>query len=148
MPVRGIIGTDYLKIRPDFHVLDNPYGDDKIVVVPAIVPDIALIHAWKADQAGNILVDRLENDPLLARAARQVFFSCEEMVENVYDFLTPEVVVIPSIYVTGIVLLPGGARPTRCEGYYDVDDEAMQAYLQAAREEESFSRYLREQWGR
>ncbi len=142
MAVRGIIGTDYLHIRPDFKVIDNPYGEDKVVVVPAIVPDVALIHAKKADFSGNVLVDRFENDPLLARASKSVFVTCEEMVPSVYDVVTREDIIIPSIYVTKVVLLPGGARPTRCAGYYDLEDEAIRNYLKAAKEDASMSDYL------
>ena len=142
MPVRGIIGTDYMQIRPDFKVIDNPYGEDKIVVVPAIVPDIALIHAKKADSSGNVLVDRFENDPLLARASKRVFVSCEEMVPNVYEVFTKEDIIIPSIYINKVVLLPGSARPTGCEGYYDLDDEAIRAYLKAAKDDASMFEYM------
>lgn len=144
MPVRGIIGTDYLQIRPDFKVIDNPYGEDKIVVVPAIVPEVALIHAKKADLQGNVLVDRFENDPLLARASKKVFASCEEVVENVYRELTSEDIVIPSIYIRGVIVAPGGAAPTQCPGYYELDDAALQAYVKASREEGTFSNYVQD----
>lgn len=144
MPVRGIIGTDYLQIRPDFKVIDNPYGEDKIVVVPAIVPEVALIHAKKADLQGNVLVDRFENDPLLARASKKVFASCEEVVENVYRELTAEDIVIPSIYIRGVIFAPGGAAPTQCPGYYELDDAALQAYVKASREEGTFSNYVQD----
>ncbi len=144
MPVRGIIGTDYLKIRSDFKVLDNPYGDDQVVVVPAIEPDIALIHAKKADLSGNVLVDRFENDPLLARASKNVFVSCEEMVQNVYDDFTVEDIVIPSIYIDGIIPLPGGARPTQCHGYYDFDGETIKKYIKASKDESALQGFLNE----
>lgn len=142
MPVRGIIGTDYLKIREDFKVIKNPYGDDEIVVVPAITPDVALIHAYKADKKGNILVDNFENDPLLARASRNVFVSCEEIVEYKEELLTTKGVIIPDIYITGVIHLPGGAKPTRCNGYYGWDEGEIIKYINSAKDEELFREYL------
>ena len=55
MPLRGLIGSDLLKHRPEWRVIDNPYGnDDPVVLLPAIKPDVALFHAATADQLGNV----------------------------------------------------------------------------------------------
>jgi glutaconate CoA-transferase subunit A len=143
MPVRGIIGTDYIKIRPDFRVITNPFGDDEIVLVPPIEPEVALIHAFKADREGNVLVDKLENDPLLVRASKYVFVSCEEMVQTKEELSCSGGVLIPSLYITGIIMMKGGASPTRCGDYYDLDDEKINLYLKAAQTEEGFKKYLK-----
>src|SRR6185295_16278380 len=59
MPLRGLLGTDVLKNRPDWKVLDNPFGDDDpIVLLPAIRPDVALFHAPMADRDGNVWIGR------------------------------------------------------------------------------------------
>src|SRR5215467_13696571 len=58
-PLRGLIGSDILNVRPDWKVIDNPFGnDDPIVLLPAIKPDVALIHAPMADQHGNVWIGR------------------------------------------------------------------------------------------
>ena len=59
MPLRGVLGTDVLKHRPDWKVIDNPFGDgDPIVLLPAIRPDVALFHAPMADRNGNVWIGR------------------------------------------------------------------------------------------
>lgn len=142
LPVRGLIGTDYLRIRPDFQIIKNPYGDDELVAIPAIKPDLLLMHAYKADRSGNVLTDKRESDPLLARAAEHVIATAEEIVPA----LEPEAdkVIIPGIYIDAVVHLPGGAKPTACPGYYEIQDEEIRRYLQAARTPETFARYLEE----
>ncbi len=82
MPARGLIGTDYLKVRPDFRVLRNPYGDDDVVVVPAIVPEIAVFHAFRANRNGGVAVWADQDNWLLAQAARRVIVTVEEIVDE------------------------------------------------------------------
>src|SRR6266550_6473624 len=70
MPLRGLIGTDVLKNRPDWKVVDNPFGsDDPIVLLPAIRPDVALFHAPMADCAGNVWIGRQRELAVMAHAA-------------------------------------------------------------------------------
>jgi glutaconate CoA-transferase subunit A len=142
LPVRGLIGTDYLRVRPDFKIIKNPYGEDELVAVPAIRPDLLLMHAYKADAYGNVLTDKRESDPLLARAADRVVATVEEIVPS----LQPEAdkIIIPGIYVDAVVHCPGGARPTACPGYYEIQDAEIRRYLQAAQTPEAFRQYLEE----
>lgn len=142
LPVRGLIGTDYLRIRPDFKIIKNPYGEDDLVAIPAIKPDLLLMHAYKADPAGNVMTDKRESDPLLARAAERTIAAVEEVVPA----LEPEAdkIIIPGIYIDAVVHLPGGAKPTACPGYYEIKDEEIRRYLQAAKAPETFRRYLEE----
>ena len=127
MPTRGIIGTDYLKVRPDFRVMSNPYGVDDLVVVPAINPRVAVFHAFRADREGNVIADRNQNNWLLAQAAETVI-----------------VTVITSIHVDAVVHAPHGAHPTSCRGYYGADGAHVKEYLRYARAEDSFREYLEE----
>jgi len=142
MPVRGLIGTDYLRIRPDFKVIKNPYGEDDLVAIPAIRPRLALIHGFKADRYGNVLTDKRESDPLLARAADRTVASVEEIVAEVVP--ERDRIVIPGVYVDAVVHLPGGAWPTACPGHYDADDGEIRRYLAAAKTPEAFRQYLEE----
>jgi glutaconate CoA-transferase, subunit A len=141
MPVRGIVGTDYTAIRQDFKVIQNPYGEDQVALVPPLRPSIALIHTFAADRAGNVLVDSFENDPLLARASRQVYASTEQIVPA-GALKSMAGTLIPAPYIKGVILQPEGARPTGCRGFYPPMEESLHAFLQAAREKDSFRTYV------
>jgi len=142
MPVRGLIGTDYLRIRSDLAIIRNPYGDDDLVAIPAIRPGLSLIHGIKGDRYGNVLTDKRESDPLLARAADHTVASVEEIVAEVVP--EPDRIVIPGLYVDAVVHLPAGAWPTACPGCYEIDDAEIRRYLVAAKTTESFRGYLAE----
>ncbi len=141
MPVRGIVGTDYIAVRQDFKMIKNPYGEDQVVLVPPLRPDIALIHSFAADTEGNVLVDHFENDPLLARASRQVYASTEQILPA-GTLKSMEGTFIPAHYIEGVILLPGGARPTGCRGFYPYGEESLHAYLQAAGKKDTFLSYV------
>src|SRR5664279_3760721 len=80
MPLRGLIGSDVLKNRPDWKVLDNPFGnDDPIVLLPAIRPDVALFHAPMADREGNVWVGRQRELVTMAHAAKLSLITVEKI---------------------------------------------------------------------
>lgn len=142
MPVRGILNTDYLKIRKDFRVIENPYDpEEKIIVVPAIKPDVVIFHAYKADAEGSILADITQNNRLMAQAAaRAVLVTFEEIEGGPLD--TAGGMFIPSRHVTAAVHMPGGAHPTSCPGYYSVDKKQMRTYIESSADPAAFDRYL------
>ncbi len=144
MPVRGFVGSDYLKARPDFKVVQDPYTGEDVVVVPPIIPDIALIHALRGDAEGNLLVDRMEDDHLLTQASQRVIASVEEIVPTGTLAETPEGLFVAGLYVTALVHLPHGAHPTACRGYYAHDPAQVRRYLEAARTPQAFQAYLDE----
>lgn len=143
IPVRGLIGTDYMRIRSDFQTITNPYDkEEKIAVVPSIRPDVAIFHGYKADTLGNVITHPLQNNRLLAQAAQITIASVEEIV-------TPEELrretgtFIPSMFLRGIVHAPLGASPTSCPGRYDIDEEHISIYMEASKSEATFNEYLR-----
>ena len=70
IPSRGVIGTDLVNLHPNWKIIEDPYNEGHdILLVPAIRPDIAMIHAFKADQNGNVLAPRLRGPPWLPRQA-------------------------------------------------------------------------------
>ena len=142
MPVRGLLGTDYLHIRPDFKVISNPYDEEEqIVLVPAIRPHIAIFHAYQADTLGNIVASPLQNNLLLAQASRKVIVSVEDVVKP--SALQRQLgTFIPSIYLSSIVHLPGGAYPTGCSGYYPLDATKLRDYARQGKKEEGWQSYL------
>ena len=141
MPVRGILGTDYIKVRPDFNVIENPYGEDRVVLVPPLRPAVSLLHSLAADTEGNVLVDAFDNDSLLARASHRVFASTEKILPQNKLKALPGVL-IPATYIQGVIPLAGGGKPTRCRGSYPFEEKEILAYLEAARQEEAFQEYL------
>ncbi len=87
MPLRGLIGSDVLAHRPDWKVIDNPFGnDDPIVLLPAIKPDVALFHAPLADREGNIWIGRDREFAMMAHAAAKTVVTVEKLHDgNLFD---------------------------------------------------------------
>ena len=107
MPLRGIIGSDLLRVRPDWKVIDNPLAEsgmrDPIVILPAIRPDVTLFHALKADRQGNVWIGVRRELMLMAHASRQTLVTVERIEDG--DFLQDPLLAagtIPALYVTAI----------------------------------------------
>ena len=146
MPLRGVLGSDLVALRPDWKVIDNPMGEnDPIILAPAISPDIALFHARWADRAGNVWLGRRRELATIAHAAKATLVSCESVRED--DMLEDELLapgVLASVYVTGVAEAKRGAWPLGVIDEYPIDDAHLAAYAKAARTREGFARYLDE----
>src|SRR6218665_1284809 len=141
----GLIGTDVLKHRADWRVIDNPFADspDPVVLVPAIRPDIALLHAPMADREGNVWIGRRRELATMVYASRRAFATVERIVER--SLLSDETVaagVLPALYVEGIALAPRGALPYGLWGEYGTDTAELIRYARAARTGQGFRAYL------
>lgn len=146
LPVRGILGSDLLAARPDWMVVDNPFPPhDPILLVPAIRPDLALIHAPLADREGNVWIGVRRELMLMAHAARATLVSVERVQEGslLADPLTAAGT-IPALYLDAIAHVPGGARPTALWGE-PADLAALEAYAVAAASEAGLTGWL-EDW--
>lgn len=143
MPVRGVIGTDYTSVRPDFKTIKNPYGDDEVLVVPAVSPDVSLIHAFKADIYGNCIVNSSIDDALLARASKKVIISAEAIVETAELKSSQRGNFISRVHVDAVVHLPNGAYPTACGSNYSSDVQELHAYLAAAKDVGEYGQYIK-----
>lgn len=144
MPIAGIIGSDLLRVRTDWRVIDSPFGEPrKVVVVPAINPDVALFHAPEADRAGNIRIGRHRELATMAYAAKRTLVTVERIVER--DLLEPEdsaAAVLPSLYVDAVAVAARGAWPLPLWDEYDGDGAEVARYAAMARTEEGFRAYL------
>ncbi len=145
VPLRGILGSDLLKIRPDWKVIGNPFGapSDRIVIIPAIRPDVALFHAPAADCHGNVWIGVRRELMLMAHASMATYVTVEKIVDG--NFLNDDMRAsgtIPALYITGIALSPGGAAPVGLAGTYAADDDAIAGYVQAARTMQGFQSWL------
>ena len=106
-PVPGLLGSDLLRVRPDFRVVDDPFRpDQRVVLVPAIAPDFALLHGRRADPHGNVVIGTEFDDRLVAQAARHVVFSVEEVREDATRTLNAGEQVVPAAYVDALVIVP------------------------------------------
>jgi glutaconate CoA-transferase, subunit A len=145
-PLRGIIGSDLLKHRADWKVIDNPFGvDDPIVLLPAIRPDVALFHAPLADRHGNVWVGRRRDLFTLAHAAKRSVATVEQLHDG--NLLADEVMAaatIPAFYIEAVAVSPRGAWPLKFGDLYAEDTAHLVDYLRAAATEAGFRRYLDE----
>jgi glutaconate CoA-transferase subunit A len=144
MPLRGIIGSDLVRYRPDWIVQDNPFADDDpIVLLPAIRPDVALFHAPLADTDGNVWVGIRRELMTMAHAAETTLVTVEEVISD--SLLADERTaagVIPSMYIHGISVVEKGAWPVGLWGCYAADHDNLQDYVRRATTMEGFNEYL------
>jgi len=142
--LRGIIGSDLLKHRPDWKIIDNPFGEnDPIVLLPAIKPDVALFHAPLADRHGNVWVGRRRDLFTLAHASRKSVATVEKLQDG--NLLEDEVMAaatIPAFYIEAVALAPRGAWPLKMGDLYPEDTQHLLDYIAAASTEDGFRRYL------
>lgn len=144
MPIAGIVGSELLSVRPDWRVIDSPVGEHgKVVVVPAIAPDIALFHAPEADRAGNIRIGRHRELAAMAYAAKRTFVTVERIVDrNLMETEDSAAGVLPSLYVDKVAVAPRGAWPLPLWDEYPGDDAEVARYAAMARSEEGSRAYL------
>jgi len=146
LPLRGVLGSDLVAARPDWKVIDNPFPPhDPILLVPAIRPDVALLHAPVADRDGNVWIGVRRELMLMAHAARTTLVSVERIVEGslLADPLRAPGT-IPGLYVTAYAQVRGGAAPTALWGEA-ADLGALETYARAAESERGFEAWL-EAW--
>jgi len=147
MPLRGVLGSDLVAAHADWQVAQNPFSADKdpILLISALVPDVALFHARWADEAGNVWVGRRRELATIAHAARQTYVTVEEFRPG--DMLDDELLapgIISATYVTGVARAEQGAWPLGLADVYAIDDAHLAAYAKAARTRDGFEGYLRE----
>jgi glutaconate CoA-transferase, subunit A len=144
MPLRGLVGSDVLKHRSDWKTIDSPFGDnDPIVLLPAIKPDVALIHAPMADAVGNVWIGRQRELATMAHAADRTVATVEMVQDG--NFLDDPILAagtLPGFYVDGIAVAQRGAWPLPLPDYYGADADHLALYARMAATEEGFREYL------
>jgi glutaconate CoA-transferase subunit A len=132
MPVRSVQGTDFIKLHPEFKTMVCPFTGETLVLVPALKPDIALLHVHYADSQGNLHIDGPPvADILFAKAAAKVIVTAEQIISP--EELAQLGVTIPYFYVTALSEAPYGAHPTACYPRYAYDRDHTATYYQAAK---------------
>jgi glutaconate CoA-transferase subunit A len=149
MPLRGLLGSDILAHRPDWTVIDSPFGtDDPIVLLPAVAPDVALLHAPMADRDGNVWIGRRREMATMVHAARRTLFTVETIFDgSFYDTEAMAAGAIPALYVDAVAVAPRGAWPLGLAEHYDQDTAVLRRYAELARTEQGFVRALEECFG-
>jgi glutaconate CoA-transferase, subunit A len=144
MPLRGIIGSDILLHRPDWRVIDNPFGeDDPIVLLPALHPDVVLMHAPMADRAGNVWIGRQRELATMAHAGKKTVVTVEKLVDgNLLDDPVLAAGTLPGFYVDAIAVAENGCWPLGLPDRYAADLAHMGEYARLAATAEGFTRYL------
>lgn len=142
--VRGLLHSDILKYRPDLLVRENPFNPgEPVVMAQSIRPDVAVFHAIKADRWGNAVTPGHRDDLMMARAARRVIVTAEEIVDEPLTRQdSGDNTFLPAIDVDVVAHVPLGAHPCGFGQLYDTDELHCREYLEAAKSPVSFQKYL------
>lgn len=140
-PVTHLEGSDLLhETAPTslakYAVVRNPWPPhEEVRLVPALAPDVALVHGLEADADGNVrIVGPSSHDPEMIRAARVVICTVENVLPDGVFHTETTGTVIPSVYFDAVIEAPGGSWPTATPGAYGHDDGALRRYQAAAKE--------------
>lgn len=147
VPIRGLIGSDVLRFRPDWRVIDNPLAasGDPLVLLPAVRPDLALFHVALADRQGNVWVGRERDLVTLAHASATTLVTAEEIVDgDLYDDPRLAAGALSNFYVSAVAEAKRGAWPLAQPGLYEDDAAHVAAYARAAKTDDGFAAYLAE----
>jgi glutaconate CoA-transferase subunit A len=129
-------------------VLDDPFGheDDEVALLPALTPDVSVIHAQQVSTDGTVRIKGLTFADLeQSKAAAAVIVTCEEIVPESYLRLDPDQNALPPFLVDAVVQVPFGAHPTACRYFYDYDPAHLNHYKAVAKDDELWAAYL-EEW--
>ncbi|MCP2315427.1 glutaconate CoA-transferase subunit A [Nocardia amikacinitolerans] len=149
-PVRSYAGGDLPAHNPRIAKVTSPYpasdgGVEEIYVVPPIRPDVAILHAQRADRAGNVqawgILGPLQE---IAFASARTIVVVEEIVEDEVIRADPNRTVIPGFAVDAVVECPRGAHPSYVQGYYDRDNDFYRSWPEISRDSAALDRWLRE----
>jgi glutaconate CoA-transferase, subunit A len=145
LPMRSLMGSDVVARLPDVRPIECPFTGEKLVLVPALNPDFALIHVQRCDAYGNAQIDGLPFlDVDLAMAANRVILTTERIVSNDQIRRAPDQTKIPFMAVEAVVEVPLGSAPHECYGLYEPLFAHLDAYAAGIRRdpEEAARAYL------
>lgn len=145
-PLRSYAGSDLPEANTRIRFVESPYGDGPIAVVPPLHPDVAILHAQRADAAGDTqLWGLLGVQKEIAFASRAVIVVVEEIVDEAVIRADPNRTLIPGLIVDAVVEQPFGAHPSYVQGYYDRDNAFYLAWDKLSRDRQQTEAWL-EEW--
>lgn len=135
--LRGYVGSDLPKHNKAIRTIRCPFTGEELAAVPAVRPDVAVIHAQKADRKGNVLIWGIvgvQKEAVLA--AKRAIVTVEEIVDALEA--PPNAVVLPSWVIDAVCLVPGGAHPSFAQGYSRRDNRFYKEWDPISRERDTF----------
>jgi glutaconate CoA-transferase, subunit A len=139
--LRGYVGTDLPNVTSTIAPISCPFTGEELMAVPALNPDVAIIHAQQADRRGNVAlwgITGIQKEAVLA--ARRAIVTVEEVVDRFGP--RPFQIVLPSVAVDAVAIVPHGAHPSYADGYYDRDNAFYEAWDAIARDRERFTDWM------
>jgi glutaconate CoA-transferase subunit A len=144
-PMRNYMGTDLPAANPRIATVDCPYTGERLATVPALNPDVTIVHAQRADAQGNTQIwGLLGVQKEAAFASKRVIVVVEELVDEPVIRADPNRTVIPGLAVDAVVVEPWGAHPSYAQGYYDRDNAFYVGWERISREPAALAAYLDE----
>jgi glutaconate CoA-transferase, subunit A len=140
---RGYIGTDLPKVNAKIKSVTCPFTGERLAAVPAHRPDVAVIHALRADRAGNVLLEGIlgvQKEAVLA--AKRSLVTVEEIVDD-FGERSLNAVILPSWTIRAIAVVPGGAFPSYAQGYYKRNNSFYKEWDAISRERGSFLAWMK-----
>jgi glutaconate CoA-transferase subunit A len=140
---RGYIGTDLPKVNPSIKFIACPFTGEKLAAIPAHRPDVAVIHALKADRAGNVMLEGIlgvQKEAVLA--SKRSLVTVEEVVED-FGPRSLNATILPSWTVGAIAVVPGGAFPSYAQGYYGRNNAFYKEWDAISRDRDSFLAWMK-----
>jgi glutaconate CoA-transferase subunit A len=150
VPVKDMVGTDLLNVKSfmgdnKYKMIDSPFDGSPTLLVPALRPDVGIIHVQQADENGNAQMWGIGGDCQWgANASEKVIVSCERIVSREVIGLDPSRTIVPDFKVVAVVEEPFGAHPGYAAGFYDVDFVFGSLYQQASNTVEGFQAFIDE----
>jgi glutaconate CoA-transferase, subunit A len=139
--LRGYLGSDLPHYNPRIKFIECPFTGERLAVIPAIHPDVAVIHAQKADRRGNVLmwgVVGVQKEAVMG--AKHSIVTVEEIVDKLDA--PPNAVVLPTWVVSAVCPVPGGAFPSYAQGYYPRNNAFYKRWDQISPERDSFTAWI------
>lgn len=144
--LRGYAGTDLPLHTSSIATVTCPFTGEELAAVAALNPDVTVVHAQRADRAGNVQfwgITGIQKEAVLA--AHRAIVTVEEVVDELTPM--PGAVVLPSWVIDAVAVVPGGAAPSYAHGYYDRDNAAYRAWDAISRDRGAFTRWLQDLQG-
>jgi glutaconate CoA-transferase subunit A len=145
LPMNQTAAVDLEGANQNIKRIPDPYGGKDVIVVPALTPDVAIVHVQRADAAGNAhLWGIIGEQKEAAFAARKVILTAEEIVDEAVIRSDPNRTLIPGLVVDAVCRVPYASHPSYAQGYYDRDNEFYLEWDKVSKSRESVERWLNE----
>ena len=140
--LRGYVGSDLPKVNDQIKFIECPFTGERLAAVPSVRPDVAVIHAQRADRKGNVLIEGITGiQKEVVLAAKRSIVTVEEIVDDLAASVNA--CVLPSWAITAIAEAPKGASPSYAMGYYERDNALYKKWDGIARDRETFEAWMK-----